>query len=213
MLHIAEYKKSYNAATVLQIERLSLPVGIYWLKGENGTGKTTLLKSIAGLIPFDGTIEVNRINLRKSRMQYTRTVSFSEAEPVYPGFLSGSDLLRFYQRARHGNDAMTTEMLSAFGVNTYLQNKIDTYSSGMLKKLSILLAFVGCPKLILLDEPFITLDANALGLLQQYIGRLSNEGVSFLFSSHQELMLGKDVNVLHVRHQTIERETHAVSAY
>src|SRR5690349_20760263 len=123
MLQIANYKKSYNTATVLQIECLSLPVGIYWLKGENGTGKTTLLKSIAGLIPFDGTIEVNGINLRKSQMQYTRTVSFSEAEPVYPGFLSGSDLLLFYRRARQGNDAMTTEMLTAFGVNTYLPNK------------------------------------------------------------------------------------------
>lgn len=212
MLRISNYRKSYGTTTVLQIESLSLPSGVYWLKGQNGSGKTTLLKSIAGLIPFEGSIEVDGVNLRKHRMEYTRNVSYAEAEPVYPAFLSGSDLLRFYHKARLGNEAFATEMTKAFGADAYLQNKIATYSSGMLKKLSLLLAFVGHPKLILLDEPFITLDANALQILQQQIAKLSTECVSFLFSSHQELELEKKAAILHVRHQTIESEPHVIGA-
>lgn len=211
MLRILNYKKAYGSAPVLQIENLQLPSGIYWLKGENGAGKTTLLKSIAGLIPFDGTIEVDGISLRRQRMLYTKSVSFAEAEPVYPSFLTGTDLLRFYLRAKGGNEARIDEMAKAFGT-TYLSNKIVTYSSGMLKKLSLLLAFVGEPKLVLLDEPFITLDAKAVETLQQYIYFAGNNGVTFLLSSHQEFALEAGFDVLRIHHQTIQRETHAVGA-
>lgn len=186
MLQFNQYKKSYGLDTVVSIPHLHLEKGIYWLKGDNGSGKTTLLKSIAGIIPFEGTITVNDTDIRKNRMPYKRQVNYAEAEPVYPSFLTGNDLLQFYRKTKGGFEKDSTALLYTFGVDKYINNKVSTYSSGMLKKLSLLLAFIGTPSLILLDEPLITLDTDAVGLLQNTIARYHQAGTSFLVTSHQE---------------------------
>src|SRR5689334_16178065 len=114
MLHLRQYKKAYGPEPVLEIEDLKLAAGIYWLKGENGAGKTTLLKSIAGLIPFEGEIGVTNLGLRQQRKLYTKAVSFAEAEPVFPAFLSGSDLQQFYLQTKGGSPAQMAQMAKAF---------------------------------------------------------------------------------------------------
>lgn len=185
MLHFNNYKKSYGLATVVSIPHLHLEKGIYWLKGENGSGKTTLLKSVAGIIPFEGSITVNGTDIRKQRMQYKRVVNYAEAEPVYPSFLTGNDLLRFYLKTKGGSEKDSTTLMQAFGIDKYIHAKAGTYSSGMAKKLSLLLAFIGKPALVLLDEPLITLDRDAVELFQNTIVRHYQAGVSFLITSHQ----------------------------
>jgi ABC-2 type transport system ATP-binding protein len=82
MLRLSNFTKTYHTAPVLQIKNPHLPSGFCWLKGENGTGKTTLLKSVAGLLPFDGKIVVNDISLRKQRMLYAKAVSLPR--PIRP---------------------------------------------------------------------------------------------------------------------------------
>jgi ABC-2 type transport system ATP-binding protein len=68
---------------------------------------------------------------------------------------------------------------------------IGSYSSGTIKKLSLVLAFIGNPPLILLDEPFATLDAEAAILLGELISEYQQDlGVSFIFSSHQPIKPG-----------------------
>ena len=62
---------------------------------------------------------------------------------------------------------------------------MGTYSSGMLKKLSLVLAFIGHPKLILLDEPLVTIDKESVPILYSLVKKYSDEGVSFIFTSHQ----------------------------
>lgn len=209
MLRILNYKKTYGSVPVLQIEKLQLTAGVYWLKGENGAGKTTVLKSIAGLVPFDGSIEVDGIDLRKQRMLYTKKVAFAEAEPTYPLFLTGRDLLAFYGKAKEGGES---NMAEALGALSYLPNQVGTYSSGMLKKLSLALAFVGKPTLVLLDEPFVTLDVKAVETLRQAIAAASKNGVSFLLSSHQEPELDVPCESLCIHQGTIQREAHVAGA-
>lgn len=187
---------------------MQLEPGTYWLKGENGAGKTTLLKSIAGLIPFDGEIEAYGINLRKQRRLYTATVSFAEAEPVYPGFLTGDELLRFYLQTKGGDEKAARLVAADLGIAPALKQKVSTYSSGMMKKLSLTLCFTGTPRLLLLDEPFITLDAAAVDTLQKLILKFGQD-VSFLISSHQALMPGIAHKTLAAENQTVKTETHA----
>lgn len=213
MLRIANYQKAYGSDPVLTIPQLHLEEGIYWLKGENGAGKTTFLKSVAGLIPFDGEISVQNTSLRKQRMLYTRIVSFAEAEPVYPAFLTGNDLLRFFRETKGSNEKMEQRIVNAFGMKTYLPNKIDTYSSGMLKKLSLLLAFTGNPKLILLDEPFITLDTEAVSKLERLIADSFANGISILISSHQPLAMNISYHTLTINQKTIQPETNVTAAH
>lgn len=204
MLQLTAYKKYYHSQLVLDIPLLNLEGGIYWLKGTNGAGKTTLLKSIAGLIPFDGSITVNDLDIRKQRRTYLKQVNYAEAEPLYPPFLTGTDMVDFYEKTKGSNKKDTKELIEHFGMNHYLKNKISTYSSGMTKKLSLVLAFIGKPSLVLLDEPFITLDAGSIEVLQQLITDSNKAGVSFCISSHQQLVLGQTYKTLQIQNQHAE---------
>jgi ABC-2 type transport system ATP-binding protein len=208
MLCLRHYKKAYGAVTILAAEQLDLAAGVYWLKGENGAGKTTLLKSIAGLIPFEGNITWDHLNIRKQRLNYTRLVSFAGAEPVFPLFLTGNELLAFYRQVRGGSEEQVKELADSLGAAPFLSQKISTYSSGMLKKLSLVLCFTGHPTLVLLDEPFITLDVNAVNELRQLITRYYHQGISFLISSHQDLALDLPAQCLQVAQQTIKAQAY-----
>ena len=187
MLLFEDYKKQFGDTTIISIPKRELAHGIYWLKGENGSGKTTLIKSIAGLIPFDGNITVAETNIRTNRMAYTSIVNYAEAEPLYPGFLTGTDLINFYSATKKATPRQATMLINALGIGGYAGSKTGTYSSGMTKKLSLLLGFMGNPKLILLDEPLITLDQQSVSALQKLIQECYASGVSFLITSHQEL--------------------------
>ncbi|MEO5892886.1 MAG: ABC transporter ATP-binding protein [Ferruginibacter sp.] len=199
MLKITDFKKLYpgNNTPVLEIQRCELDRGIYWIKGENGSGKTSLLKSIAGLIPFEGKIKIDDLDINSNRIGFTKKVNYAEAEPKYPPFLTGKELIDFYQSTKEG---YFPDLLSAgMGVEKFMHHKIATYSSGMLKKLSIVLGFMGDPSLVLLDEPLVALDVAAVDVLQNAINQYRKAGVSFLITSHQPLndeLIGRVLNLL-----------------
>jgi ABC-2 type transport system ATP-binding protein len=206
MIHFLNYKKLYGKTEIISIADIQLAHGIYWLKGANGTGKTTLIKSIAGLIPYSGDITVDNKNIRKQRTEYTSIVNYAEAEPLYPGFLSGREILSFYAQTKKASKQQVDSLSQMMGVNAYTSSKIATYSSGMTKKLSLITAFIGSPKLILLDEPLITLDVNSVSILQQLIAVQHHQGATFIITSHQPLYInGCIIKELIVDHKTIVR--------
>ena len=185
MLQLTDLKKAYGPRVILQIPQLSVPPGTYWIKGNNGSGKTTLMKIIAGINPVEGTVILNNTDLVKNPMTYRQQVSFAEAEPVFPGFVTGWDLIRFVQNMRKEKEESLQMLIEYFGVRDFLDYTVGTYSSGMTKRLSLMLAFIGNTKLILLDEPLITLEDIFLPLLFSLIKLRQNQGTSFLLSSHQ----------------------------
>jgi len=185
MLQLTDIKKAYGSRVILQIPSLIIPVGAWWLKGNNGSGKTTLMKIIGGINPFEGTVLLNEVDLVKNPVAYRQQVSFAEAEPVFPGFITGWDLIRFVQNARKEKEEDVKALVDYFAVRSFLDYTVGTYSSGMTKKLSLLLAFMGNTKLILLDEPLITLEDVFLPLLFSLIKQRQKQGTSFLLSSHQ----------------------------
>lgn len=189
MLQFKDYRKRYGDTDILSISQTTLSSGIYWLRGGNGAGKSTLMRSIAGLIPYDGQIAVHGMDVRSSRRQYAFTVNHAEAEPQYPDFLTGDDLMRFYTEAKSAPADQAQELAERFGVNAFAGRKTGTYSSGMLKKLSLVLAFTGTPRLVLLDEPLITLDTESVAALLALIETQHLKGTSFVITSHQELTL------------------------
>jgi ABC-2 type transport system ATP-binding protein len=96
MLEFREVRKSFGAEPILSIVGQVFDNGIYWLQGANGAGKTTLLRMIAGIVPFEGDILVRGLSQRKAPVDYRRLVGWADAEPLYPGFLTGDHLLTFY---------------------------------------------------------------------------------------------------------------------
>jgi len=185
MLAIKNLSKKYSSHLVLQIPDLIIPSGTFWIEGGNGSGKTTFLKIIAGICPFEGTVSVANVDLKKSPVVYRKQVSYAEAEPQFPPTLTGTELIQFFRQTRNADQAQLEALIDHLQVGNFLNQAVGGYSSGMIKKLSILLAFIGSPKLILLDEPLITLDVNFIPLLLSVINERQAEGISFLITSHQ----------------------------
>lgn len=185
MLKLTDLKKAYGQRIILEVPDLTLSDGAHWIKGNNGSGKTTLMKIIAGINPFEGHVSLNGIDLIKEPLAYRQQVSYAEAEPLFPGFLSGWDLIRFVQKTRKENNEVIDGLVDYFGIVSFLPYPVGTYSSGMVKKLSLLLPFIGSARLVLLDEPLITLEDSFLPKLFRLIKDRQAQGVSFLLSSHQ----------------------------
>ena len=189
MLIIHQFKKQFNDYIILEIGHLEFAPGIHWIKGENGSGKTTFFKSVSGIIPFEGEISFSTgIDSRKQPVLFRAQVNYSEAEPAYPGFLTAKDVIRFIGKIKNESIARQDEYVSQFGVDAFFEKSCETYSSGMMKKLSLVTAFFGNPKLIILDEPLITLDEQARSVLYQVIKEKLKQGdITFLMSSHQSI--------------------------
>jgi len=189
MLSFKNFNKFYNNICILEIENLFLGEGVYWVKGINGSGKSTLLKSVAGIISFKGEILLNeKISINKHPVAYRRLVNFAEAEPIFPDFLRGRDLIQLFLASKKAVKNQENSLLENMQMSGYIDQPIRTYSSGMLKKLSLVLAFLGKPDLILLDEPLITLDKKSVETLYQWISESHKKtGVNFLITSHQPL--------------------------
>lgn len=191
MLQFDTVKKYYGGFLALDIPSLTLNNGIYWLKGENGSGKTTFLKMIGGLHPFEGNISLPKYSIKKNRVAYLQLVNYAEAEPLYPLFLTARDLVELYCHTKKGNLQKTISLLEQLHIIDAYTKPLGTYSSGMLKKLSLALAFIGNPHWILLDEPLITVDADAVSIICSLTNRSQTEdGVSFIITSHQPFQPG-----------------------
>ncbi|WP_293306039.1 ABC transporter ATP-binding protein [Pedobacter sp. UBA5917] len=188
MLHFNQFEKSYFDHLVLKIDNVKIPEGIFWIKGSNGIGKSTLLKAIAGILSFKGDIAIGTVYLKNHGVAYRKLVNFAAAEPLFPEFLSGSEMIALFAKAKGADAGQVETLVNEIGMKGYINNPLGSYSSGMLKKLSLVLAFLGKPKLILLDEPLNTIDAESLDILYHWVNeRYEKERTSFLLSSHQPL--------------------------
>jgi ABC-2 type transport system ATP-binding protein len=196
MLLIKNLLKKYGDKTILDIEELFIPQGITHLKGINGSGKTTFSKIVAGLVPYRGEVTLlESYSPVTTKVAYRKQVNYAESEPLYPEFFTANDLIRFVGKAKGASKNDQNSIAENFGVNEYLHDTIGTYSSGMLKRLSLSLAFLGSPTLILLDEPFNTLDTSAIDMLRNLIHDHQKEGVNFILVSHQDIaQLGVEID-------------------
>ncbi len=184
MIQVSAYKKAYGPHVILEIDKMQFDKGIHWILGKNGSGKSTLFKSILGIVSFDGSIQIE--GLGNNSRAAKRLLGFSEAEPQFPSAVSGFDILYYMAEVKNASVDELTLLAQKWGVDIYWKNAISSYSSGMLKKISLLSAFLGKPKWIILDEPFILIDAQTLTYLQDliiYYAKTYN--TSFLISSHQ----------------------------
>ena len=195
MLLMQNITKAYGKHIVLHVPTFEIGNGIYWIKGANGSGKTTLLKMMAGLLPFEGDILLNNISIKKQPVVYRQQISWSEAEPLYPSFLRGTDLIKLYSNIRKASCEQADKLMTILKMNDYAGDAIGTYSAGMTKKLSLLLCFLGKPSLIILDEPLITLDTETVVILSHFITEMHQDnGTNFILSSHQDI----DTQTLHI---------------
>lgn len=182
MLKCSNLKKKYLNKTAVENITMELEPGrIYALLGPNGSGKTTFMKMVAGLVkPTEGTV------LYKGQpigVESKKEVSYMPTEDYFYPYMTVEDVGKYYQDffADFRIDTYK-EMVEDMGVS--LQDKITKISSGMAAKVRLAAALSRKAKLYLLDEPLNGIDLIARDKIMATILKAADEDVTIVISSH-----------------------------
>lgn len=185
-IEVKNVYKSFGKEQVLKNISLSIPPGsIYGVVGNNGSGKTVLMKCICGFMECDrGTIWVNGKQIGKE-------IDFPDHLGVIietPGFipnLSGYKNLKILAslKGRIGKQEIR-ETLHKVGLNPDMKKPVTKYSLGMRQRLGIAQAIMENPKVLVLDEPFNGLDRHGVVEMRMLLKELKAEGKAILLASH-----------------------------
>ncbi|MBE7641484.1 ATP-binding cassette domain-containing protein [Salegentibacter sp. BLCTC] len=191
MITATNLSKVYGGTKVLNIEHLDIPEGeSFGLVGNNGAGKTTFFSLLLDLIqPTAGNIFNHEITVSQSEDWKPFTASFID-ESFLIGYLTPEEYFYFVGELRGANKADIDSFLTNFedffhgeilGRKKYLRD----LSKGNQKKVGIVAALIGNPKVVILDEPFANLDPTTQIRLKKIIKELmENREVTVLISSH-----------------------------
>ena len=155
--------------------------------GANGTGKTTLLRMAAGLLPpSEGEVRVGGVSPRGGSEARSRIGYLSHAPGLYPE-LTAEENLRFFadlhgvseERRRIG------ALLEEAGLAGWEDEPVRVFSRGMIQRLALARVFLHRPDLLLLDEPFTGLDRRGAEALAERLARRAGEGGAALVATHR----------------------------
>ena len=165
------------------------PGEVYGFIGHNGAGKTTALKSVAGVQKFDaGSILVNGVSVTDDPLACKRVMAYLPDNPDLYEFMTGMQYLNFvadiFQVPADVRRARIEEYAEAFSILGDLNSPISQYSHGMKQKLALVSAWIHDPQLIIMDEPFVGLDPIAAHRLKAMMRAKCDEGAAIFFSTH-----------------------------
>lgn len=183
---LEKVSKSFGPATVLENIDLEITSGkVIGLQGINGSGKTMLMRMIAGLIyPTSGSVSIDGRPLRGEN-SFPGSMGLLIEEPVflnnYTG-LANLKLLASIQGSIHDEDIAAA--LTRVGLDPSDKRKYKKYSLGMRQRLGIACAIMESPELIILDEPLNSLDEEGIGLVRKIVGEEKEKGRCIVLSCH-----------------------------
>lgn len=194
VLKIDNVCKTIKDQVILENISLELQSGdVYGLIGRNGSGKTMLLRSIAGLMkPTSGTITYNGKLLYKDLSFLPSIGIVIENIDLYPEF-TGFDNLMMLSRVKGTIGKSEVEnALKRVGLDPHDKRTVRKYSLGMRKKLSIAQAIMEMPDVILLDEPTSALDEQSVDDIRRIIKEEKERGALIIITSHNS----DDISIL-----------------
>lgn len=162
---------------------------IYGYLGPNGAGKTTTIRTMLGLLkPNAGEIEIAGANPSKDPVNAFKSVGYAPELPVLQNYFNAVQLLDFMGRV-YGMTEETRmkridQLLDLVGLRDWGKKKIGTYSKGMVQRLSVALALINDPMLLIMDEPTIGMDPEATAHFRNLFMDLSKQGKTIFLSSH-----------------------------
>lgn len=190
MLRIEHLTKTYG--DVRAVDDLSLhiaPGEIYGFIGHNGAGKTTTLKSVVGILSYDGgEIFIDGENIKTSPVMTKKKIAYIPDNPDLYEFMTAAKYLGFvsdiYGISADDREERIHKYASEFEIEGDLGQPISAFSHGMKQKLAIISALIHEPKLIIMDEPFVGLDPKAAHRLKEYMREICDRGGAIFFSTH-----------------------------
>jgi ABC-2 type transport system ATP-binding protein len=159
------------------------------LIGRNGAGKSTTIRALAGLIPSSaGALEILGATVSRNDPSRARLVGYLLDSPALFSYLTPGETLGFlaelYRIPRSEATTRTADLLEFFELNQFGNKLVDELSTGTIKRLAIAAAMIHNPRVLILDEPFESLDPLMVRRLRKRLRRFADEGGTVLVSSH-----------------------------
>ncbi len=192
MLEVSDYSKKYRNNPNYSARHIGFTVSegeVVGLVGSNGAGKSTIIKSIIGVLPFtEGAIHVGGFDIVKQSEQAKKLIGYVPDDHSVYEKLTGREYINYigslYGATKEQKRYITDDLAVKFEIAHALDVQIAGYSHGMRQKICILGALTHEPKLWVLDEPMVGLDHQTMTLLCDFIRNYADGGHSVLFSSH-----------------------------
>lgn len=187
VLSVKDVKKKIGKKMIIHDVSFDVRAGeIFGFLGPNGSGKTTTIRMLVGLIkPTQGKILICGDNIQQAPEEALKHVGCIVENPEVYSYMTGWENLEHFARMQRGIDALRIqEVVEIVGMEQRIHDKVKTYSLGMRQRLGIAQALLGRPKLLILDEPTNGLDPKGIKELREFVRMLANQGLSLFISSH-----------------------------
>lgn len=179
--------KSYGDFTAVNNLEIKVPAGkVYGFLGRNGSGKTTTIRIIMGLIkPDKGQVKIFGQDITRDRSKYLADIGAIIETPGFYGNLSAYENLEITSKMFKTEKRRINESLEIVGLSDIGDRPVDKFSLGMKQRLGIANALIHSPKILILDEPTNGLDPAGIMGMRKLIKDLSQSmGITILVSSH-----------------------------
>lgn len=187
-IELIDVNKSYKKTQVLYDVSLSVGRGeIFGLLGPSGCGKTTTVKIIAGILsPEKGTVHV--LETRMPDLEIMGRMGYmAQAAALYPTLTAYENLKFFGRLYGLSKDELTqriNHVTELVGLENQLQKKVSAYSGGMMQRLSLAIALLSDPEVLILDEPTVGIDPMLRVDIWNELRKLAEGGTTILITTH-----------------------------
>ncbi|MGP8153924.1 MAG: ABC transporter ATP-binding protein [Smithella sp.] len=190
MIKLQELTKDYG--TTLAVNKLSLKVAageIYGFIGPNGAGKTTTIRLMGGILaPTSGKIIIGGFDMTKNPVEGKKMIGFVPDRPFLYEKLTGMEFMRFSADLYNVKCDMVSqkskELLRQFALWNWADELIEAYSHGMKQRLIIASALLHDPKILIIDEPMVGLDPEAVHMVKDIFKELAANQTTIFISTH-----------------------------
>jgi ABC-type multidrug transport system ATPase subunit len=185
MIEIRNVTKRYGDKRAVDAVSLDIAAGeSLALWGSNGAGKTTLLRCLLGATRYEGEALIEGISSQSKGKQARARIGYvPQSMPTFD--MSVAEMILLLAKLRGADPRDGIRRLREFGIDDTLEQTVDSLSGGMKQKLSLTLALLGDPPILLLDEPTANLDAGSQAELISKLVELRRQGRTIVFTSHR----------------------------
>lgn len=186
MIRIENLRKEFGRHVALHDVSFEVQPGeCFALLGPNGSGKTTALKCLAGLVlPTSGTVCIGSIDVAKNGRAARRMMSYLPQQVAFPDHLRAREVLEFYAALRRVPAERVDHILEMLGCTDFSARLVTELSGGMRQRLAIAVACLDDVPLLMLDEPTASLDPESAASFRRLLARMKRSGRTIVFATH-----------------------------
>lgn len=191
MIEIKNVSKTYNGKKkVLKNVSFKIESGeIFAFIGHNGAGKTTMIKSIMGILDFEeGDILIDNKSIKEEPLECKKIMAYVPDNPDLYENMKAIDFINFicdmYEVPENIRSENTLKYVKMFEIEDKLNDDISSFSHGMKQKVALIAALAHNPKVLIMDEPFVGLDPKAVYDMKEIMRDMTKNGKTIFFSTH-----------------------------